>query len=153
MTQRGSASLELALGVLLLMVPVTVAVMSFGPWLERLAFARLAAAETSRAVVVAGGDVEPAMLQIATMASNRGYPGARVRVGLCGATPMPVAAGGASACAIPPERNGSVRARVEVDVPLLVLPWRHDGGTVTVGGLEAAAEHESLVDLYRSLGV
>lgn len=145
--------MELALGVFALMVPVAIAVMSFGPWLQRVTFARHAAAEVSRAVVVADGESAAALSQISTMAANHGYSASEVRVGLCGAAPIPVAAGGSTSCPPALLRGTGIRARVEIDVPLLVLPWRDGAGNpVTVGGVAAAAEHESLVDLYRSVG-
>jgi hypothetical protein len=148
----GSASLELALGILVLMFPVALAIMSFGPWMERTVFARQAAAELSRSVVIAEGDTEGALGQIAAMVVNHGYGPGDVRVGLCGAAPTPVIAGGATACPPTLSRGAAVRARVEVEVPLVVLPWSRGGDPVTVGGLAVSAEHESLVDLYRSAG-
>jgi len=151
--ERGSSPIELAAGVLLLMVPVALAAMSFGPWLERLTFARLAAAEASRAVVLADGDPVEALVQLTTMTANHGYDPAEVAVGLCGATPVSLAGGGATACPAVLEAGDQVLARVEVAVPLVVLPWNDDGGDrVTVGGHVASAEHVSYVDLYRSVG-
>jgi hypothetical protein len=153
MSERGASPIELAAGVLLLMVPVALAVMSFGPWLERVSFARLAAAQASRAVVMADGDGSEALVQLAAMTDNHGYDPGDVWVGLCGATPRPLTDDGASACPTPLPRGGSVTARVEVNVPLIVLPWRDDTGqTVAVGGNTVVAGHESFVDLYRSVG-
>ena len=85
--------MEMALGVGLLMVPVAMLVMSFGPGLERRSFVRLAAAEASRAVVISDGDVSTALVQVSAMAFNHGYRPAEVSVGLCGAEPAPLSAG------------------------------------------------------------
>jgi hypothetical protein len=151
--ERGAAPLELALGVGLLMIPVALAVLSFGPWMERRTFARLAAAEASRSVVVDDGATRVAFDQIAAMATNHGFDLDAVRIGLCGATPRALSAGGASACPLVLTRGSSVVARVEVDVPLIVLPWRDGSGNrAAVGGVVTSFEHESFVDLYRSTG-
>lgn len=149
---RGSASLELALGILVLMVPLAVAVMSFGPWLERETFAAQVAAQASRSVVVDQGDVASAFRHAAATAANHGLEPGDVRVGLCGAPPVSLEAGAASDCPDVLQRGDVVHARVEVDVPIVVLPWIGGGENVVVGGVVAVAEHASLVDLYRSVG-
>lgn len=131
MTDKGSAPLELALGIGLLVIPALVAVLSFAPWLEARAFVRAAAAEGARAAVLAGGEPTSAGVAFVTdLASNRGYD---VSVEMCG--------GGG--CIL--ERGSYVTARVTVDVPLLATPWGDVGG-VTVEGF-----HAEPVDLYRSL--
>jgi hypothetical protein len=135
------------------MIPVALAILSFGPWMERRTFARLAASEASRAVVIADGATQGAFDQVTAMTANHGFDTASVRIGLCGATPRALSAGGASACPVTLGRGTSVRARVEVDVPLIVLPWRDPSGvSASVGGVVTWFEHESFVDLYRSTG-
>jgi hypothetical protein len=146
----------------LLLIPAALAVLSFGPWIERRTFVRLAAAEVSRAVVLADGSADVAMSQVAAMAANHGLDLGTVRVGVCGAAPVPLSAGGASACPDPLPRGGStggvvtgfpVTATVEVDVPVVVLPWGGgSGGPATVGGVVTSWTHISTTDLYRSIG-
>lgn len=150
--ERGAASLEMVLGIGLLMVPVAMLVLSIGPILERRNFVRLAAAEASRAVVIADGDVSEAVVQVAAMAANHGYDPATVRLGLCGSVPAAVSAGGSSACPAALSRDAVVVASVEMDVPLVVLPFSDGGGQVSVGGGAISSSHASYVDLYRSTG-
>jgi hypothetical protein len=145
--ERGAASLELALGIGLLMLPVAMLVFSFGPALQMRSFVRLSAAEASRAIVISDGDTATAFTQIATMASNEGFDPSQVRVGLCGAAPAPLSGGGSAACPSPLPRGVEVVARVEIDVPLIIVP----GIGASVGGFPVWAEHGSLVDLYRSV--
>jgi hypothetical protein len=148
-----AASLEMALGVGLLMVPVAMLVMSFGPGLERRSFVRLAAAEASRSVVISDGDVATAMAQVSAMASNHGYPLGEVSVGLCGASPAPLSAGGASACPPTLTRDDTVVATVVMEIPLVALPFTSAAGErASVGGVSVSASHASYVDLYRSTG-
>jgi hypothetical protein len=151
--ERGAASLEMALGIGLLMVPVAMLVMSFGPGLERRAFVRLAAAEASRAVVISDGDVVSAMAQVSAMASNHGYGPGEVSVGLCGAPPVPLSVGGASACPTALSRDDTVVATVVMEFPLVALPFTDGAGErASVGGVVVSASHASYVDLYRSTG-
>jgi hypothetical protein len=82
-TERGSASLELALGVAVLVVPAVVAVVSFAPWLEARAFVRAAAAEAARAAVLAPTDPGAAGARaVSDMAAGRDMGG--VSVTMCG---------------------------------------------------------------------
>jgi len=131
-TQRGSAPLELALGLGLLVLPAIVLVLSFGPWLEARTFVRTAAAEAARAVILRGGIVQSSDLGfVEEMAESRGL--SLLDIELCGA----------DACAI--VRGGYVTARVVVEVPLVDTPWG------SVGGVSVGASHTEPVDLYRSL--
>lgn len=132
MSQRGSAALELALGMGFLVIPALVAVLSFSPWLEARAFVRTAAAESARAAVLAAGDPTSAgEALVADLAAGRGFEG--VGVEMCG---------GAS-CVL--ERNGFVTARVSLEVPVISTPWGD------VGGIEVEGFHAEPVDAYRSL--
>lgn len=150
--ERGSAPLELALGVLVLMVPVAVMGLSFGPWMQRRSFIRLAAAEAARYVIISDGDVAGAVNQVAVMAANYGVDPETVRIGLCGADPVSVGAGGGSDCG-PLPAGGYVTVTVEADVPVVTLPWRDNEGTpVAVGGVVSRYDHSEYVDLYRSTG-
>lgn len=132
MSQRGSASLELALGVGMLIFPALIAVLSFAPWLEARSFVRSAAAEGARAAVLAVGDPAAAGAAVVLeMAEGRGYEA--VEVEMCG--------GGG--CVL--ERGRYITAQVAVEVPLIATPWGD------VGGIEATAVHSEPVDAYRSL--
>lgn len=148
--------MELALGALLILTPMAMLVLSFGPWLDSRSFVNMAAKEVARAYVlsdgVGGGDL------LAAMAETHGV--GSVRLGLCGADPVPVSGlnpNGADAC--PPLEEvadvgvdgGGVTVVVEADVPLFPLPFRDDSGNrVTVGGLTVSGSHTEYVDLYRS---
>lgn len=132
MTERGSAPLELALGMGLLVLPAVVAVLAFSPWLEARSFVRSAAAEGARAAVLTSGEpAATAAALVANMASGRGYED--VSVEMCGGAP----------CVR--RRGGYVTARVWMEVPLVSTPWGDVGG-VAVEGI-----HAEPVDAYRSL--
>lgn len=140
MRDRGHAAVELALAAGVLLLPVALAVLSFGPWSERRVTAEAMAAEAARAVVLeldhaAGAGVVSAATDAA------GLDTGSVRVGWCGATPATIPAG-----ACPLTRGSAVSATVEVWTPLVDTPWGH------VGGLWVSASHSEPIDLYRSLG-
>lgn len=132
MRQQGSASLELALGMALMVIPALVAVLSFAPWLEARAFVRAAAAEGARAAVLAHGDPSVTAVAVITeMAVGRELEALAIE--MCGGSP----------CVL--ERGEHVTAVVSVYVPLVTTPWGEVGG-VTVHG-----SHSEPVDAYRSL--
>ncbi len=134
MSERGSAPLELALGVGLLVLPALVAVLSFGPWLEARAFVRAAAAEGARSAVLATGDPATAGAStIGQMASGRGFDASSVHVIMCGD----------GSCVR--ERGEYVTAEVAVDIALISTPWGE------VGGVTVRAAHAEPVDAFRSL--
>jgi hypothetical protein len=140
---RGAASLELALGAGLLVIPALLVVVSFGPWLEGRAFARAAAAEAARAAVLSQGDPAVAGSElVADMVAGRGIDPALVRVSMCGGPSLPPGSG-QSSCVL--ARGAMVTASVSVTVPLISTPWG------PVGGLTVAASHAEPVDAYRSL--
>jgi hypothetical protein len=155
MKERGSTPIELALGVLLILVPVALMVLSFGPWLERRSFVRVAAREVARFYITSdGADPSPQLLAMAGT-----YRIDSVRLGLCGAEPEAVHPDGGISSQCPPldevadlgVAGGGVSATVEVEVPLFVLPWSDAGGNRrTVGGVVVTATHTEYVDLYRS---
>lgn len=155
MKERGSTPIELALGVLLILVPVALMVLSFGPWLERRSFVRVAAREVARFYITSDG-ADPSS-QLLAMAGT--YRIDSVRLGLCGAEPEAVHPDGGISSQCPPldevadlgVAGGGVSATVEVEVPLFVLPWSDAGGNRrTVGGVVVTATHTEYVDLYRS---
>ncbi len=140
MRERGHAAVELALAAGVLLLPVALAVLSFGPWSERRVAAEAMAAEAARAVVLdldhaAGAGVVSSVIDAA------GLDAGSVRVGWCGATPATVPAG---SCLL--TRGAAVSVTVEVWTPLVDTPWG------PVGGLWVSASHSEPIDLYRSLG-
>ena len=91
MGERGSAPIEFAAGVLLLLVPVVLLIMSFAPALERRVLARSLAADIGRSVALAGGTFSDADRgRWAQRVQESGALSNEVMVGLCGATVVPV---------------------------------------------------------------
>ena len=138
MNDRGHAAVELGLAVGVLLLPVALAVLAFGPWSERRVFAEAAASEAVRAAVIqldtsAGNQV------VKDMAANHGLGPDLIRLSWCGAGSDDVP----ETCTF--DRGAVVTAEVEVWVPLVTTPWGE------VGGLWVGASHSELVDLYRSL--
>ena len=136
----GYAPVEVALGIGLLLLPVAVVVMSFGPWLESRVIAEAMAAEASRAAVIAL-DVEQGSGVASEIAANHGIESSEVEVGWCGAVPATEASGSCSF-----ERGSSVTVEVRVWTPAITMPWGE------VGGVWVSRAHSEPVDLYRSLG-
>ena len=130
----------MAVGLLLL--PVALAVLAFGPWSERRVLAEAAAAEAARAAVIQLSTASGTAV-VADMAANHGLADDQVRLGWCGETPTEVKVEGVSC---PFARGTEVTAEVQVCVPLVSTPW---GG---VGGVWVGAIHAEPIDLYRSLG-
>ena len=143
MSQRGSASLELALGFALLLVPAVVVVIGFAPWLERREFVRAAASEGARAAVLAVGDPAAAgSAVVAELAAARGLDPDHVMVRMCGAAAVPAGTGRGTCTR---ERGDVVVVVVQSEVPLFMTPWG------AVGGVLVEAGHAEPVDPYRSL--
>lgn len=140
MTDRGHASLELALGVGLLLIPAAIAVLAFAPWSEHKVTAEAMAAEAARAAVI-DLDVSAGNETVAAQAAAGGIAEAELRVGWCGAVPVSPSAG-----TCPVVRGGAMTVVVEVWTPLISTPWG------SVGGLWVGASHSEPIDLYRSLG-
>lgn len=141
MTDRGHAAVEFALAFGVLLLPVALAVLSFGPWLEHRVVARAAAAEAARAAVV-NLDLATGEAMAMSVITAHGLDPGSARLGWCGSSPAAI---GASAGLCPLARGSSAVATVELWVPLLNTPWG------PVGGLWASASHSEPVDLYRSL--
>ena len=142
--QRGSAPVELALATGLLLVPIALLVLSFGPWLERRSFVRAAAHEAARLEVVSTGDEPGVVALVAAMAVGNGLDPAEVSLSLCGGPATTAGAALRSSC-LPLARGGLVTVEVQTRVPLVRTPFGDVGGVmVAARGLEA-------VDLYRSL--
>jgi len=143
--ERGSSPIELAAGVLLILVPVALLTLSFGPWLGRRSFVRSAAAEAARYLVISDGAEGAVLERVATMASNNGYTTAELRIGFCGGPIHGLDQERLSTCAGSLDRDATVSVRVEMDVPGVMTLFG------TVGDLVTAYEHYEIVEPYRSM--
>lgn len=124
--------MELALGVMLLVVPMAIVVLSIAPVFEHRNFVRRAAAEAARTMVLSTGDPSAeALAVIDAQATSLGIDPADVTVLLCGGAECEV-------------DRGSV-VTVEVTVLVGELSSFLPIGTVTVN-----AVHSEQVDLFRS---
>jgi hypothetical protein len=135
--ERGSAAIEFALGFLVLLVPVAMLVLSFGPTLERRVLARSLATESARAIAHSGG-VLPVGFEttLGSMLRASGVADDSVRIDICG---KPLSSlGQSTACH---EWTPSVEVRVVVDVGEQWLP----GGPESV-----SATHVEPMSPYRS---
>ncbi len=130
----------MAVGVL--MLPVALVVMSFGPWLETRVWAESAAAETARAATVTL-DQQAGESVFMQLAADRNLTPDAYRIGWCSAQPATQGSADGS-CYL--GRGASIVVRIEVWTPLISTPWG------SVGGLWVRASHAEPVDLYRSLG-
>lgn len=130
--ERGATPVELALGVMLLVVPVAIIVLSIAPVFEHRNFVRRAAAEAARTMVLSTGDPSAEGLAvIEAQARSMGIESDNITVLFCGG----------AACTID---RGSV-VTVEVTVLVEELSSFLPIGTITVN-----AVHSEQVDLYRS---
>lgn len=132
---RGSAPIELALGVGLLVVPMVLVLALVPPLVEHRAVARLAAAEAARVVVL--GDGSATTEARARAVARAVAPDLELAVELCPST------GGVCGRLT---RGGVVEVRVEVVVPVVEV-----GPFGELGGLRVGASHREQVDAYRSL--
>lgn len=143
MREWGHAAVELALAVGLLLLPVALVVMSFGPWSDTRVDAEALASEAARAAVL-GLDVAQGDAQVRSGLTTLGRQTDEVRVGWCGTEPEPLDNGAAGSCLF--ERGSVVSVTVLLWTPLIATPWG------AVGGLWVTGEHSEPIDLYRSLG-
>jgi hypothetical protein len=145
--ERGVAPIELALGILVILIPLALIALSFGPTLERRVFVRTAAAETARFIVLSEGDEARALDQLRQMAQNSGIDPAGLRLALCGGPASPVLEAPASTCMGPEGlgRGTEVEVWLEADVPVMPVP-RIDRAIVRV-----SYRHVEMVDRYRSI--
>ncbi len=139
----GSAPIELALGVAVILLPAALVVLSFGPWLEARTLVRTGAAVTARYIAVTGNEdgVVPGLAEVA-VASGLGPES--VAVALCGGPAASLGDLRASTC-MPLPRTGVVTVTVYADVPVVSTPWGD------VGGLTVEATHVESLDPYRSM--
>lgn len=141
--ERGSAPLEMVLGIGLVLIPLALISLSFGPLLQRIVFTRIAAAEAARELVLSDGSENSALALIRQMALNHGLAIGGVEVGFCGGVTAPATSAPRSVCG-PPVKGELVTVLITIRSPAFVTPY---GG---VGGITIAASHTEMVGLYRS---
>ena len=137
MRERGVVAVELALGVLVLLVPVAILVLSFAPLLERRALARSLAVEIARSIVISDGQVGPGLKRMLWQVEVSGVGPDEVRVAVCG-DQFREAVAVAGWCSL-------VGPTVEVSVEIAVEPKLVPGGPASV-----TYTHREPVDPYRS---
>jgi len=134
-SDRGSAPLELALGAVVILVPVVLVVLSLAPWLERQLAARVLAREAARVMVLADTyeeGAERAAALVDEVATNYGIATDDLSLRLEGDL----------------VRGGAITSFVTVRVPVLGVPGI---GSVVGPVWQWSTRHVEQVDLYRSL--
>lgn len=139
MTERGSAPIELALGVLALLIPVSLMVLSFAPVLAARALVRSLAVDAARAIVLTEGDAAAAWERMAWRVGERAAAD-HLRVGPCG-EPLRPLSDLPDRCDL--ERSSHVEVTVELAVSVVLLPGSPTSVSYT---------HVEPVDPYRSRG-
>lgn len=138
MSERGSAAVELALGVIVLLIPALLLVVSFGPALERRVLARSLAAETARTLIEADGVLDAVSLdRLVALARSAGVAPSSVRVSVCGEALVPL--GDADGCEL------AGRTELDVTIEVTVRPRLLPGGPATVSHV-----HTEPTNPYRS---
>jgi hypothetical protein len=131
------ATAELLLGVVLLLVPVSLLVVTFPTWAERRSMAESVAYEAAQTVARSrnwGTGKARAGALVSAMATNYGLTPDKIHV------TWDPDRGEALV-----ERGEQVRVIVTVDVPAVAFPW---GGEA--GEWKTTAEHTATADLYQS---
>ena len=141
--ERGSAPIEMLLAIGLILVPMALISLSFGPYLQRMVFVRIAAVEGGRELVLSDGSEAGVLALITEIARNHGVEAGEVAVGFCGGTIRPVTDPPGPGCG-PPTKGGRFTVTVTVNVPAFITPYG-EVGQVTTG-----ASHTEMVGLYRS---
>lgn len=132
-SERGASPLELAMGLMLIVVPVAVMVLSVAPVLEHHNFARRAAAEAARTLVL--NPTESGYLHarnlVRTLAVGHNIDPGLIDVRFCGG----------DLCSL--ERGGIVTVEVVVGVPEV-------SAFLPIGDMTVTAIHAEQIDPYRS---
>jgi hypothetical protein len=131
--ERGTAVLEMSLGIALFLIPVALLVITISTWPERQTVARAAAVEAARIAVLSDswGDAAAAGEEaVSRAATNYGLHPSDLSLSWDGHL----------------ARGSAVTARVTVRIPSVVLP-----GLTTVGAWSRTASHTERVDTYRSM--
>jgi len=131
-SESGASPIELALGLMVIVVPVAIMVLSIAPIFEHYNFARRAAAEAARTLVLSIGNPEgEARALVDSMAAGHQVDSAAVSVSFCGG----------NGCGL--ERGSIVTVEVEVVVPEV-------SAFLPLGDLTVRAIQSEQVDPYRS---
>lgn len=131
-SDRGAAPLELALGLGLILIPVAVVALSVAPVFEHYNFARRAAAEAARTLVLSTENPEAeAEAVVDQLSAGHGVELDAVTVSFCGGT----------GCSLDRGTVASVEVAVQVQQVSAFLP---------VGDFTVRATHTEQVDPYRS---
>ena len=131
-SEDGASPVELALGVMVLVVPVAIMVLSIAPVFEHRNFARRAAAEAARTMVLTTGDPTSEALDLVNaQAIGMGIDPDNVTVELCGGAGCEVA-------------RGSV---VTVGVSVVVEQL---SAFLPIGSITVHETHSEQVDMFRS---
>lgn len=141
--EAGSAPIELALGVALVLFPAALMVLSFGPWLEARTVVRSGSAVAARQIAVTGSE-DGVVAGLAAMVDASGLGAGSVTVSLCGGTPSPLDEPRLSTC-LPLPTVGVVTVTLGAVVPVMATPWGE------VGGITVEATHVESLDTYRSM--
>lgn len=142
---RGTSPVELALGIFLLLFPMTLLVLGLAPWVERRNVASRLASEAARLVALdPTAGVAAAVTEIQLEGRGLGLEDAGITVSFCGRGPVPPAAADPSSCH-GVGRGEVVTVAVTIDVPTLETPL------ASIGGMRLTAVHAEAVDPYRSL--
>lgn len=130
--EGGFAAIEFALGVFLILFPLAALGVTLSAWPDRVAAARVVAAEAARAAsrentwsaaTSAGSEMAR------QVAANYGLDAGKITVSFTGSV----------------DRGGAVTARVGVVMPVLHMP-----GVASAGGWTWTTQHTEATDLYRS---
>lgn len=130
---RGVAAIDIIVVIIIAMIPVFVIVMSVPTWVDRLLFARTAAQEAARVMVLADTWEEgqsQANEMVQQVAANHGVPAGETSLTLGGQL----------------ERGATVSATVSVQTPAINIPF-----VTTIGSVTLSRSHTEIVDHYRSL--
>lgn len=142
MSDHGYAAVEFGLATGLLLLPVAIAVLSFGPWSETRVVAEAGAAEAARAAAI-HTDVTSGVIVLGEIAANHGIGADEIRIGWCGNPAVALDLDGGDC---PMARGTEVSVEVLIWTPLISTPWGD------VGGVWVEGFHSEPVDPYRSLG-
>lgn len=141
--QRGSAPIELVLGIGLLLIPLALLSLSFAPLLQRMVFVRIAAAEAARELVLSDGSEARVLALIREIANNHEVQVAGVSVSYCDGVMGLVDSLPRSDCGSPVKGN-LFKVVISTRAPAFFTPYG------TVGNVTVRATHTEMVGLYRS---
>lgn len=143
---RGTAAIELVLGVTLILVPMAMVVLSFAPLLASRSFVRAAAADTARQIASGVASEVEAVDALTVSAANNRIDPDRLWVSLCDGPRSSLSSTLASTCTEDGvlERGRLVTVEIGTEVGVAPIFLR----TLT---FQTAHRHAELVDLYRSI--